>query len=137
MFVMIRSIVHDEQGFRLLMAMLLLVVVVSAIYLWRVLPLMKPFADEVQDAGDALIVRKSDDHIRIPFANIASIDVRFFPSTRGNMYYLITLRMPCNLGSEVAFFPINNDSKFFGWKPWQSPIYDDLTERISQARKIE
>ncbi|MCL2297588.1 MAG: hypothetical protein FWC38_01915 [Proteobacteria bacterium] len=141
LFAMFGSIMQDEKGLWLLMATLLLTVAMSAVYLWRVPHIIKPFADKVQDAGDALIVRKSGNQERIPLANIASIEARLLIFPRGNnTYYLITLCAPCSLGSEIAFFPINDGSRFLDGTPWQSrhkSIYDDLAERISQARKIE
>ena len=136
------TLAQDTLGFWLLIAVLLLAAVVSAILLWRIPHLAKPFADEVQDAGDALIVRKAGSETRIPLADIASMEPRFL--RRGIMYswffaggimcYFLTLRAPYGLGGEVAFFPINDGTRT-PWRSRRKSIYDDLAQRISQAHQ--
>ncbi|MDR0274430.1 MAG: hypothetical protein LBI48_03640 [Burkholderiaceae bacterium] len=125
-----------QWQFPFLAIMLSLAVAMSALYFWPFRRLMKPFADEVRDAGDALIVRKSGDQAHIPLAGIANMETRIIG--RGQMYYLFTLRAPCPFGNEVAFFPVNNGSRFLDGTPWRSRralIYDDLIERIGQAHR--
>jgi hypothetical protein len=136
-FGMILPILKDEQARSLLTAMLLLATVMSVIYIFRLPSLMKPFADEVQYEGNALIVRKSGSETRIPLSGIASMDFRSFGGAKGDMYYLLTLCTPCSFGNEVAFFPINNGTRFLDGTPWRSKsksVYDDLSQRITQAK---
>jgi len=135
---MIQSVAQGERSFWLLTTLVILAIVVSVIYIWRAPRFLQPFADEVQDAGDALIVRKSGDEISIAFADIAGMETRLMG--RDQIYYVLNLRVPCSLGSEVAFFPINNGARFLDGTPWRSrreSIYDDLVQRITQAcRKL-
>ncbi|MCL2297589.1 MAG: hypothetical protein FWC38_01920 [Proteobacteria bacterium] len=127
-YAIIGSAVRDGLGIGMLAAMLLLAFAVS----WRFYCFMKPFADEVLDMGDALLVRKSGEQAHIPLIDIASFEDR--SHGRNDTYYLITMRAPSILGGEIAFFPSNN----VDGTPWRSrneSIYDSLSRRISQARE--
>ncbi|MDR0276213.1 MAG: hypothetical protein LBI48_12950 [Burkholderiaceae bacterium] len=94
-------------------------------------------ADEVRDAGDALIVHQSGEEVRIPLADIANVDTRPYPMVQGLYYTTLTLRAPCHFGDEVGFLPIR-ERKFFSLNSsWSSqpPVIKDLIQRIDQARR--
>jgi hypothetical protein len=92
-------------------------------------------ADEVRDAGDALIVRKSGHEARIPLADIASIThvpLWWFWSYQKNSSVL-TLRTPYRFGSKVRFMSIM--SGFVTRQKPDAAIYDALVIRINDARR--
>jgi len=57
-------------------------IVASVIHIWRGPRFLKPFADEVQDAGDALIVRRSGDKMRIALADIVCMETHLMGATK-------------------------------------------------------
>jgi len=86
-------------------------------------------ADEVWDAGDEVIVRKSGYRERIPLANIISL------THHGGRtpYSILTLRVPCRFGRKITFLTILHGQLF---RPRHDPaIYDGLTVRINEARR--
>jgi hypothetical protein len=97
-------------------------------------------ADEVQDAGDELIVRKSGSEVRIPLAEIVNVDTRQDPMDPLHRVdcAVLTLREPCTLGREVRFFPVDAP-RFLSLRPVFSsrltPVIMELIQRIDQARR--
>lgn len=87
-------------------------------------------ADEVWDAGDALVVRKYGRKERIPLANILSLTHK-----KGRPpYSIITLRVTCRFGRKITFITIL--SGVFNWSgPPDPALYDDLPVRIHEARR--
>jgi hypothetical protein len=96
-------------------------------------------ADEVRDAGNALVVRQSGYEVRIPLTDIVKVDTRPYPLSRGTYYTALTLRTPCRFGSEVKFLPIPKhkfSSLDFGYRSQPPPVIKGLIERIIQARRV-
>jgi hypothetical protein len=96
-------------------------------------------ADEVRDAGDALVVRQSGYEVRIPLTDIVKVDTRPYPLSRGTYYTALTLRTPCRFGSEVKFLPIPKhkfSSLDFGYRSQPPPVIKNLIERIDQAHRV-
>jgi len=86
------------------------------------------FADEVWDAGNEIIVRKSGHRERIPLANIISLTHK---KGRPPCSFL-TLRVPCRFGYRIKFITMLRG----GWSLEPDPaIYDDLSMRINEARR--
>lgn len=85
-------------------------------------------ADEVQDHGESLLVRKDGAEERIPLANImaASATTMVNPPR-------ITLRLvdPSRFGREIVFAPVMR----FSFNPFAThPVAEDLTSRADLAR---
>jgi hypothetical protein len=97
------------------------------------IPLMKKLlwdlADEVQDGGNFLLIRKGSDEERVPLSNIMNVSA----STNMNPPR-VTLRLvkPGKFGSEVSFSPPSR----FSLSPFaRHPIVDDLIVRVDRARR--
>jgi len=106
---------------------LLAVVLAMAIIGYLVLrAIIFPLADEVLDAGDALIVRRARDEIRLPLSQIAEVRyARFHHPERT----ALILRDETVFGRRISFilpFRINMFVK--------SPIALDLQRRVGIAR---
>ena len=88
-------------------------------------------ADEVLDAGDALVVRRNRDQIRIPLADIINVDSTPFVNPPR---VVLTLRTASRqLGRKIAFSP----QRPFSLNPFATnPMIDDLIDRIDRARRI-
>lgn len=93
--------------------------------------IMKKFvfdlADEVQDAGDALIVRFGSERQRIPLSEIMNVSYAYMQNPPR---VTLTLRTPCQFGKQVSFSPPTPLLPFA-----KSPIVDDLIERVDAARR--
>jgi len=93
--------------------------------------MMKKFvfdlADEVLDAGDALIVRFGSEQQRIPLSEIINVSYSYMQNPNR---VTLTLRTPCQFGKEVSFSP---PARFLPFA--KSPIVADLIERIDAARR--
>ena len=83
-------------------------------------------ADEVWDAGEALIVRNGGEEDRIALADIMGVSCSMFQNPPR---VTLALRQPCRFGAEVAFMP---PVRFLPFA--RSPVIDDLIQRIDQAR---
>lgn len=97
------------------------------------IPLMKKvlwdLADEVQDGGDFLLIRKGGDEERVPLSNIMNVSA----STNMNPPR-VTLRLvkPGKFGSEVSFSPPSR----FSFNPFaKHPIVEELIVRVDKARR--
>jgi len=86
-------------------------------------------ADEVQDGGNFLLIRKGSDEERVPLSNIMNVSA----STNMNPRR-VTLRLvkPGKFGTEVSFVP---PSRFSFDPSAHHPIVDDLIVRVDKARR--
>ena len=84
-------------------------------------------ADEVFDAGDALVVRFGGEQERIPLSEIINISYSYMVN---RPRITLTLRTPGNFGKEVSFYPPSTFVSFA-----KSPIVADLIERVDAARR--
>lgn len=86
-------------------------------------------ADEVEDHGDSLRVRKGGEEERIPLGNIMNVNASTNMSPQR-----ITLRLvrPGRFGAEVAFIPAMQ----FSFNPFaKNPVAEDLIVRVDRARR--
>ena len=86
-------------------------------------------ADEVQDAGNYLLVRNGSIEQRIPLTNIMNVSMSQFTNPRR---LTLRLRSPCEFGDEIAFIP-----KMAGFRlnPFaRNAIAEDLMKRVDEAR---
>lgn len=87
-------------------------------------------ADEVVDAGDALIVRKGGEEARIALADIINVDSS--TATRPPRITLM-VRTPNCFGRKIAFSPPPNRNLFAPFAP--NPTAEQLIDRVDQARR--
>jgi len=85
-------------------------------------------ADEVQDSGDALIIRRRGVEDRILLSDVMNISM----SRMTNPPRLsLRLRKPGKFGDEVSFIPPKN----FSFNPFaRHPLAEDLIQRTDRAR---
>lgn len=91
--------------------------------------LLWDLADEVQDGGDFLLIRKGGDEERVPLSNIMNVSA----STNMNPQR-VTLRLvkPGKFGSQVSFALPSR----FSFNPFAThPIAEDLIVRVDRARR--
>lgn len=92
--------------------------------------LLWDLADEVQDGGDYLLVRKGAIEKRIPLADIFNVSMNQFTNPKR---VTLRLRSPGELGDEIAFIP---KMPGFGLNPFaRNPVVEDLMRRVDQARR--
>jgi hypothetical protein len=84
-------------------------------------------ADEVLDAGDALIVRFGSEQQRIQLSEIINVSYVYMMNPPR---VTLTLRTPCQFGKEVSFSP---PTRFLPFA--KSPIVTELIERVDAARR--
>jgi hypothetical protein len=86
-------------------------------------------ADEVLDAGDALVVRFGNESDRIPLANIMNVSCSYMMSPAR---VTLTLREGGRFGSEVSFAL----SRPFSFNPFaKSRVIGELIHRVDAARR--
>lgn len=86
-------------------------------------------ADEVQDAGSYLLVRKGSLEQRVQLGNILNVSVSQFTNPRR---LTLRLRRPCEFGDEIAFIP---KAPVWQWNPFaRNPVAEDLMRRADSAR---
>ncbi len=83
--------------------------------------------DEVWDAGDQLIVKNQRDEARIPLSDISNVSESSFTNPPR---ITLTLRQPCQFGSEITFSPPGHLLPFA-----KNPIAAELIQRIDAKRK--
>ncbi len=98
------------------------VLLVRRSYLWQL-------ADEVLDAGDALLVRRGAVQVRVPLAGIA--EVRLWSASTPPRIEL-RLAHPSRLGASVAFMPTWHG--YTGTPLAENPVAADLVARVERAR---
>ena len=87
-----------------------------------------PLADVVEDAGDALLVRRRGVELRVPLADIVNISVPNYSRTRK---VTLRLRRAGQLGDEIVFLPVTR----LRWNPFaRDPLVEDLISRVDAAR---
>ncbi|BFI96724.1 MAG: hypothetical protein RSP_22340 [Rhodanobacter sp.] len=87
-------------------------------------------ADEVRDGGSFLLVRKGSVEVRVPLANMMNVSMGQFRSPKN---VTLRLRVPCELGDEIAFIP---KRPTFQFNPFaRNPIAEDLMRRVDDARR--
>ncbi|WHZ18838.1 MAG: hypothetical protein OJF55_000987 [Rhodanobacteraceae bacterium] len=92
--------------------------------------LLWDLADEVQDGGDYLLVRKGAIEKRIPLADILNVSMSQFTNPKR---VTLRLRSPCELGDEIAFIP---KMPVFRLNPFaRNAVAEDLMRRVDQARR--
>ena len=108
--------------------LLLIVPVLMALFgIFLMKKLMWDLADEVEDAGDRLIVRMGSDEEQIPLANIMNVDYQYMTSPPR---VTLTLRTPCRFGDKIAFCaPL----RFIPFA--RSAVVDELIQRVDAARQ--
>lgn len=84
-------------------------------------------ADEVLDAGDALVVRFGSEQERISLSEIINVSYSYMVNPPR---VTLTLRTPCLFGKEVSFSPPTRFVPFA-----KSPIVAELIERVDAARR--
>jgi hypothetical protein len=99
------------------------VIGVFGFVLWR---LVFDLVDEVQDEGDAIMIRNFGVEERLALKNI--INIGYSQMTTPERITL-TLRDPCPLGKEITFMPLMRFRLFS-----RSPIIGELIERVDSAR---
>lgn len=86
-------------------------------------------ADQVQDGGTYLLVRRGHIEQRVLLSNILNVSMSQFTNPRR---LTLRLRTPCEFGDEIAFIP-----KSSGWQlnPFaRNPVAEDLLRRVDNAR---
>lgn len=91
--------------------------------------LLWDLADEVQDGGSFLLVRKGPVEQRIPLANITNVSMSQLTNPKR---LTLRLRTPCEFGDEVVFIP---KAPLFSLNPFaRNAVAEDLMRRVDQAR---
>ena len=91
--------------------------------------LLWDLADEVQDGGSFLLVRKGPVEQRIPLANITNVSMSQLTNPKR---LTLRLRTPCEFGDEVVFIP---KAPLFSLNPFvRNAVAEDLLRRVDQAR---
>ena len=91
--------------------------------------LLWDLADEVQDGGSFLLVRKGPVEQRIPLANISNVSMSQLTNPKR---LTLRLRTPCEFGDEVVFIP---KAPLFSLNPFaRNAVAEDLMRRVDQAR---
>ena len=86
-------------------------------------------ADEVQDGGTYLLVRRGPIEQRVQLSDILNVSMSQFTNPRR---LTLRLRMPCEFGDEIAFIP---KSSVWQLNPFaRNPVAEDLLRRVDSAR---
>lgn len=97
----------------------------GAIYRFQIWPL----ADDVEDVGDALRVRRRGVELRVPLRDIVNVSVPNAPRSRR---ITLRLRRPGDLGDEITFLPRARMT----WNLFaRDPMAEDLIRRVDAARE--
>jgi hypothetical protein len=109
-------------------ALVLVPLFIGGLFFFLFRRLVWDLADEVYDCGDALLVRKDDEEVRIPLNNIMNVSV----STVMNPPRIgLKLIKPSRLGDQIDFTPISP----FTLNPLaRNPIGEDLMVRVHEAK---
>ena len=106
--------------------MLIFPVVAAAFGYFLMKKLLWDLADEVLDAGDALVVRFGRKEERIPLANIMNVSYAWMMSPPR---VTLLLRTPGLFGKEVSFAAPRSF-----WPLSKNPVIGELIERVDAAR---
>lgn len=92
--------------------------------------LLWTLADQVQDGGSYLLVRRGSIEKRIPLGDIFNVSMSQFSNPKR---VTLRLRTPCEWGDEIAFIP---KMPSLGLNPFaRSSVAEDLMWRVDQARR--
>ncbi len=90
--------------------------------------LLWDLADEVQDGGDFLRVRRGAIEERVELSNVMNVSMSQFSNPRR---LTLRLRRPGNLGEEISFIPKSP----FQLNPFaRNPVAERLIERVDRLR---
>ena len=104
------------------------VMLVCGVLMFR--KLLWSLADEVQDGGSYLLVRKGAIEKRIPLADVLNVSMSQFTNPKR---VTLRLRSPCEWGDEIAFIP---KMPVFSLNPFaRNAVVEDLMRRVDQARR--
>ncbi|HET9835920.1 MAG TPA: hypothetical protein VFP88_06225 [Rhodanobacteraceae bacterium] len=104
----------------------LIMVVIGALMFRK---LIWNLADEVQDGGSYLLVRRGNIEERVQLANVMNVSFSMFSNPRR---LTLRLRTPGKLGDEISFIP---RMPFFGFNPFaRNPVFENLIARVDRAR---
>jgi hypothetical protein len=84
-------------------------------------------ADEVWDAGDALLIKNNREEDRILLSQIINVSYTTFQSPNR---VTLTLRQPSRFGNEISF---SARTRFLPFA--RNPLIDELIQRVDQARR--
>lgn len=101
---------------------------VIGIFIFRAI--LRNLADEVRDAGNAIVVRKGAVEVRIPITDIVNIEASQFSNPRR---LSLRLRTPGKLGDEITFIPPASIRQFSPFA--RNPIAESLIKRVDAARQ--
>lgn len=88
-----------------------------------------PLADEVQDGGHFLLVRKSGVEERILLSEVINLSMATYSNPQS---LTLRLRKPWKFGDEVAFIPV----KKWSFDPFsRNEVAEDLIRRCDAARR--
>ena len=118
---MVAAALVDRQG---LSVPLLVAGLGSVLGFLLVRPLVGKLADEVVDAGEALIVRKDGDEARVPLADVVHVRTSRWGVT-------LHLAHATRFGREITFAPVWRLRDQFG----PSGVLTDLIVRVDAARR--
>lgn len=121
------SFVQQRTHDSLPLLLIPLAMLVFGYFLFR--KLVWDLADEVQDGGTFLLVRRGPVEQRVQLSNVLNVSMSQFTNPRR---LTLRLRAPCEFGDEIAFIP-----KSPGWQlnPFaRNPIAEDLIRRVDNAR---
>lgn len=120
------SVTHKRTG-ALPFLFLPLVMLIFGYFLFR--KLVWDLADEVQDGGTYLLVRKGSVEQRVQLSNVLNVSMSQFTNPRR---LTLRLRAPCEFGDEIAFIP---KCSVWQFNPFaRNPVAEDLMRRSDAAR---
>lgn len=118
-----------QRGDALLATLPPLAFAVVGFFLFR--KLYAPLADEVRDAGDALLVRRGAQTRRVPIGQIINVN---YGTASGEARIVLRLAVADADGDEIAF--ISSGRRTFSiTKPTRDPVAEDLIARVDAARR--
>jgi hypothetical protein len=110
-------------------AMLILPLMVVPLIAYVLYKVFAGLADEVWDAGDALVVKAGGQEARIPLGEIVNVGYSMLINPPR---VVLLLRNPTQLGQEISFIP----KREFTLNPLaRSKLIDDLIMRVDVARR--
>jgi hypothetical protein len=125
---MVRYSHHAPPDAFAIMPYIVLPLVLVAFGCWSMKKKVLNVADEVLDAGDALVVRRDGQEQRIAFSDIKNVSYAPGGKWPGNV--TLSVRQPTVFGDSITFYaPMDTTST-------GSPVVGDLTDRAAAASRI-
>lgn len=119
---------HVQAAIQAAMKMIAVSLIPSVLLFWFARRQTLALADEVLDAGDALLVRRGDQQERIAFSDIKSVSYVY--NGRGPSKVTLAMRRLTIFGDSVIF-----QAPLDSVKPGGGPIVDNLTHRVEAASR--